>query len=620
MPGPRAAFASVVIQGTLWTIGGRNYYKLGEYSNEERRYGDVWKNSGGQWGWMAGDTTPAQQPIYGTKYTPSPNNNIGNKAFISVWYLDNKIWLYGGEDWIQKRYAALWTYDLNTNEFTWMGGHEYLSPVYTAVGTASPVNYPGSRAFGASWVSSDGTMWLFGGGLSTWNSNNELWKFDGNLWTLVKEGTSTSIRGAEGEYGASFTPSPRIEFVYTNKGDKLYLIGEDFINDTMYYCTWIFDSTSQMWSWIDQSAPPRQYGGVFVDSDDNIFYFGGYSTEGIIGNTNDFWKWNKTHWILLQGNGSDSNDLPSARNQFTFWTDNFGVFWIFGGLSSAGFINDIWKYEGGMWTRMGHGNEESQGVYSLDSYAYPSGRIPPLTLFNPATNRMTLVGGYGLGLVYDFGFSFSSTGVLADIWEWNGTMWTWLYGDQTLQMKSNYNTSFEVMTIGGHSNGFGWVVNGTGYIYGGVGYGSSNFSVDVLSDLWKTDLESFPRLLTPVGDSTTSQTTPLELTTGITSGSLTTSPVTSSTITTSLFTTDANSVTSSLVTTSPITTSVDSISGSTTALNPVVTTALTPVVTTSAAPLTTGSTDLSINVVQVTNPVNPRFAVNKLLLNCLVNV
>jgi hypothetical protein len=77
----------------------------------------------------------------------------------------------------------------------------------------------------------------------------------------------------------------------------------------------------------------------------------------------------------------DESNMPSCRYSAVGWTDKYGNLWLFGGMLmerenyifSYYYLNDLWKYDGGNWTRMsGNSSMNQYGSYGDKGVASPS--------------------------------------------------------------------------------------------------------------------------------------------------------------------------------------------------------------------------------------------------------
>jgi hypothetical protein len=234
--------------------------------------------------------------------------------------------------------------------------------------------------------------------------------------------------------------------------------------------------------------------------------------------------------VALEFTGTSSPN-PSARWGSVSWTDSAsGDLYLFGGESSSGLLNDIWKFHPGI--TLAH----QQSVYDT-SY------VTPTVIYNGSytyTGTWTQVnagtvngsGNYGAGgapgarwgaayctdatgTVWMFGgqgFDSASTlpVLLNDLWKYTGGVWTWM-GPTNSNVGQN-NGVYGTLGQGASGNAPGgrqtavlWADNqGSLWLFGGLGLDSAgtqnpgtingqNGTVAegaLLNDLWKYDLAS----------------------------------------------------------------------------------------------------------------------------------
>ncbi len=178
----------------------------------------------------------------------------------------------------------------------------------------------------------------------------------------------------------------------------------------------------------------------------------GLDSTGAVNNLNDLWKYTPSsgQWTWVGGSNTGGaagtygtlgtaspSNAPGAREQMTYWLDQSGRFWMFGGTGagstqSTGFLNDLWSYSPstGLWTWLNGSNTANalpvfgqQGVPSASNV--PGSRIYPVSWVDSA-GSFWLFGGNG----YD---STGSTNDLSDLWNFNPTNneWAWIGGSQS---------------------------------------------------------------------------------------------------------------------------------------------------------------------------------------------
>jgi len=215
------------------------------------------------------------------------------------------------------------------------------------------------------------------------------------------------------------------------------------------------------------------------------------------------WTWVKGS-DTLNGPGNigtigvtNSANYPDGRYSAAQWTDLIGNFWIFGGVSSAGERNDLWKYSptANTWTWVnGPITQGGAGVYGTKGIPGPN-NIPGARSWGGRTwtdqqGRLWLNGGMGHD-VNGVGGVF-----LNDLWMYDITTneWTWMAGTDTVGTAPQYGT-LQVPAIGNTPGGrsecnTAWVkFDGTLWTFGGE---NNRFGLydDLWNDMWMFDINT----------------------------------------------------------------------------------------------------------------------------------
>ena len=110
---------------TVWLYGGSGYIEDGTFGN----LNDLWKFniSTNVWTWVSGSKAVNQNGVYGTKGITSNSNIPGARSYAQAWLGENgKLLLFGGQGYDKNAQMSylndLWSYNLNTNQWTWIGG------------------------------------------------------------------------------------------------------------------------------------------------------------------------------------------------------------------------------------------------------------------------------------------------------------------------------------------------------------------------------------------------------------------------------------------------------------------------------------------------------------------
>ena len=333
-PGARQnSYTWVDESGNLWLFGGFGYAASGVsgYLNDLWKY-DVISN---QWIWISGSAVTGQVGNYGSIGISDLANVPGARYGGSAWYLDNKLWLFGGQGFstTQERYNDLWIFDLLTNEWTWISGSDMADQNgnYGTMGVTSATSVPGARQASSAWTDQYNTFWIYGGygypETGTKDYLNDLWKYESttNQWTWVSGSNTINQPAVYGTQGTgSITNSP---------GARQMSIAEPAGNNEL----WIFSAWGHC----------------------------GFTGGASFGRLNDLWKyetaWNEWTWMggsnMPDESGTygtagvaDASNIPGARRMSVSWSDSSGDIWLFGGNGydvngNLGLLNDLWKID-----------------------------------------------------------------------------------------------------------------------------------------------------------------------------------------------------------------------------------------------------------------------------------
>ncbi len=230
------------------------------------------------------------------------------------------------------------------------------------------------------------------------------------LWTWFNGANNVNGAGAYGTIGVpaatNLPPARKNGGAWTGADGRLWIFGG---TDTTFTTTrndlWVYDPATEIWTWMKGSSLTNQ-AGVF-------------GTQGV---------------------PADAN-IPSARSVAATWTDADGKLWLFGGSSTAGFMNDLWRYDPAtnQWTFMKGSTLGSQnGTYGTRGTAAaantPGGRLYSVGWRDPQ-GRLWLFGGTG----------YAATGsdyYLNDVWMYDlpTNRWTWMKGSNATGGAGVYGT------------------------------------------------------------------------------------------------------------------------------------------------------------------------------------
>ena len=332
----------------------------------------------GEWTWMSGTSAPNALGVFGIQGIPSASNHPPGLYEVANWK-DNQgnFWLYGGIGPGIFVYGDLWKFNPLTLEWTWVygTGNVGITPSYGVKGVASPSNNPGTRSWGmCSWTDQAGDLWFFGGQTNA-GIINDLWRYNTstNLWTWISGDTIANSPGNFGTLGIpsvnNFPPSRLGETAcsWIDDNNNFWLFGGN--KDDL----WRYNPSTNEWTWMNGSpvagtAPSWGTKGIsaaantpgarfaynsWKDNSGNFWLFGGSST-------NDMWKYDPAinEWVWMSGTNaynnlgnypgiciSDTAGVPKSRFEHKCcWTDKCGNFWLLGGNTNGGCINDLWRF------------------------------------------------------------------------------------------------------------------------------------------------------------------------------------------------------------------------------------------------------------------------------------
>ncbi len=423
------------------------------------------------WAWVGGSDTFGQPGDYGTKdITVSTNMPQALEGAMSWTDVNGHLWLFGGGGGTGPTdFSDMW--EFNGTNWTWRNGPEPAG-TYNKQNTSGSLGFPAARQYSAIWSKPKGTggsnLWLFGGYvridvLGTTAKANDLWKYDtsNNQWALVQGSSTTELSGIYGgaaypgaRYGsASWTDSAGNFWLFGGYGRDEASLNSGFLNDL-----WKFDTSTSQWTWVS--------GAKVIDE---------------------------------PGNYGTSSPVLGARYAAVSWVDGSGNLMIFGGYGydsagNLGNLNDLWKYNIGndTWTWVNGPNI----VDRSGSYGTPGS---PSMNNIPGARRFAVSWKDNIGNFWVFGGSgvdsAGKSGILNDLWKFDGANWTWMSGsnisDQNGEFGTTGNSDPARFVPGARDVAVSWYNSLTGsyWLFGGQGlgayYGPNIPNYGYLNDFWK---------------------------------------------------------------------------------------------------------------------------------------
>ena len=170
----------------------------------------------------------------------------------------------------------------------------------------------------------------------------------------------------------------------------------------------------------------------------------------------------------IQGIPSPSNK-PPALYEPCQWTDLNGNFWLYGGESNNGTLNDLWKYNPTnnewMWMTGTH-NDNDSGNYGIQGVASSANRPPSKGWGTLSWTDLD-------GNLWMFGGSADNSR-FSDLWKYDISIneWTWMKGPNSINQPSIYGIKGVPNTLNNPGNrcetSASWVDNsGDLWLFGG---------------------------------------------------------------------------------------------------------------------------------------------------------
>lgn len=351
--------------------------------------------------------------------------------------------------------------------WTWIKGTA-TSPVTSGAavfgtqGVPAAGNTPESMYQSAAcWTDSQGNLWQYGGG--NVNYSSALFKYNPgtNMWTWV-QGPNTlgnaPVWGTKGVAAPANTPGQRGMGVATwvDAQDNLWLFGGNSIGSGggtikgWMADLWKYDPVTNMWTWMSGPSQMNQAGV--------------YGTQGVTSPAN----------------------FPTGRYECNAtWVDAAGNFWLFGGGSQMGTMNDLWKYNPttNQWTWMkGSQAAGNAGTYGTKGVAAAANNPPARWAYCRWKDNN--------GNFWLFGGTHSSnTQSMNDLWKFDPTTnnWTWMSGsnlkDQLPALPAKCIPSTTAYPQARYENPIAWKdICGNLWMFGG--HWAPGLSAPDINDIW----------------------------------------------------------------------------------------------------------------------------------------
>jgi hypothetical protein len=230
----------------------------------------------------------------------------------------------------------------------------------------------------------------------------------GGTWTWISGTTAPNASGSYGTQGIpSVTNHPPADYEYMEWKDKqgsFWIYGGSY---AYYADLWKFNPSTLEWTWMQGNGAPWQ--------------------PAVYG---------------VQGIPSPTNTPGTCGLGAATWVDTSGNFWLFGGMGSAGFLNDLWKYDVTLnqWAWMkGSQTGSAPGIHGVmgipSTLNTPGARTENACSWADTLNNLWLFGGLG----YD---DVGGYGNLNDLCKFDiaTNEWTWMKGSNLASAFTVYGT------------------------------------------------------------------------------------------------------------------------------------------------------------------------------------
>ncbi|NLD62161.1 hypothetical protein GX645_06880 [Candidatus Sumerlaeota bacterium] len=531
---------------SLWLFGGSGF---GKEPKVKGWLNDVWNYdvTSGNWTWYNGDdgidysSYAGGSGEYGADFTPGGRGSV---AFCK----DNNglMRIFGGYGVdARMRNVSLsdqWAFNPVSHKWAWIDGVLMQNPggYYGNFGEASG-GWPGSREFGANWVTPDGKMWMYGGYGFDGNGDSgilgDLWWFDPDTYDWIWVGGSDLISPAF----SNRYPGGRFgQFCWSTPDGGLWLYGgySHYIGGTAGFASDLWRMNSETCEWTlrkgtrglneaavygrkgkaEASNNPggRMRGQSWVTADGRLWLFGGQLNEKNprVDKGNDLWVFDPqtAMWTWVSGSSSanvggvygtkgvaSSSSCPGARVDSCGWVDDEGNLWLYGGYGydSTGSqsaqdggvdLCDLWMYSptSGNWTWVSGRNVGNVPTVKATAGVFTSTGMPGSrsgsTGWQALDGRFWVLGGYGADVE-------GNQGWLNDLWCYDSSKDKWAYWAGSLKKDSRglygeVGKAYVGDTPGGRGYAQGWV-DGEGWLwlFGGEGY-DRNLDFGMMNDMW----------------------------------------------------------------------------------------------------------------------------------------
>ena len=267
----------------------------------------------------------------GTRFIPNSANFPGFISQCTYWVIGHNVYIYGGTN--QSGCSSeLWTYNMSSNIWTWLGGQlgsslDNYRDKYIGKGISSISNWPGCRSRTTNnWIRNN-KLYFFGGSGGVpggYHGFNKVWEYNlnTNLWTFQHgDATDSTLYVDSGLYPSGYCiedknicPSGREVngSIIPNTCDRVFWLfggyeGSSYTSSEL----WIYRPDDNQWIWVDgkrnlsssesyyygvkgvpsvRNKPPPKPNFVFSSINGSLYRFG---SSNIFGNSwnNEIWRY-----------------------------------------------------------------------------------------------------------------------------------------------------------------------------------------------------------------------------------------------------------------------------------------------------------------------------------------
>lgn len=247
-PGSRMKSTVWTDSKSVWLFGGFGYAESGEIG----LLNDLWRYhlSLKKWRLVSGTRVVGDNGTYEQRNIPSSSNFPSARESTIGWISGRFLWLFGGSDNLGNQ-NDMWTfsYDSQTPEWTWIGGHAPRDDpkdklgIYGTVRVYQEDAWPGAR-FGATGVKitqqGEENYWMWGGfGFDGYNDTtqtlSDLWVFSNSYWIWMGGSDTGGLNPSVSEDEPVIVLGPQS---LVDGQDTLWLSGDEKISNESSFTLW----------------------------------------------------------------------------------------------------------------------------------------------------------------------------------------------------------------------------------------------------------------------------------------------------------------------------------------------------------------------------------------------